>query len=191
MTPRDVVVAMLNALNASGIEYIVTGSFATNLYAAPRSTQDVDFVVDAQPEQLNELFASLPSAIDVNPQMEFDTITFTHRYNLVVKGTPFGVEIFLKSNDEHNHERFRRKVAGIVQGLKTFVPTPEDIVIQKLRWLVRGHRAKDAQDARAIIDAQWENLDWPYIESWCDRHGTRDLLEQLREETRRPPNDGV
>ena len=28
-------------------------------------------------------------------------------------------------------------------------------------------------------------LDWPYIESWCDRHGTRKLLEQIRKEVQR------
>jgi hypothetical protein len=25
-------------------------------------------------------------------------------------------------------------------------------------------------------------LDWPYVESWCDRHGTRALLERVRRE---------
>jgi len=23
---------------------------------------------------------------------------------------------------------------------------------------------------------------WPYVESWCDRHGTRELLDRLRQE---------
>jgi hypothetical protein len=28
------------------------------------------------------------------------------------------------------------------------------------------------------------SIDWPYVESWCDRHGSRKLLEQIREELR-------
>jgi hypothetical protein len=27
---------------------------------------------------------------------------------------------------------------------------------------------------------QGEKLDWPYIEGWCERHGTRGLLEEIR-----------
>ena len=23
-------------------------------------------------------------------------------------------------------------------------------------------------------------IDWPYIEGWCDKHGTRPLLERIR-----------
>lgn len=178
---------MLEALNASGINYIVTGSFATNLYAVPRSTQDVDFVVDAKPEELQLLFSQLPKSICVDSQMRFDTITYAYRYDLVVEGLAFGIEIFLMTDDEHNKERFRRKRSGTVQGVKASIPTAEDIIVQKVRWSARGRRVKDVQDVKAIIDAQRNNLDWPYIESWCDKHGTRDLLEQLREETRYPP----
>ncbi len=185
MTPREVVVAMLETLNASGINYIVTGSFATNLYAVPRSTQDVDFVVDAQPEELKKLFESLPKEIRVDPQMRFDTITYTYRYNLNVDGLPFGIVLFLLTDDEHNQERFRRKRSGTVQGTTAHVPTAEDIIVQKVRWSAKANRAKDVQDVRAIIDAQGDDIDWPYVEAWCDRHGTRDLLEQLREEERR------
>jgi len=35
-------------------------------------------------------------------------------------------------------------------------------------------------DVRAVIGVQGEQLDWPYIESWCERHGTRALLEEIR-----------
>jgi hypothetical protein len=176
---------MLEALNASGINYIVTGSFATNLYAVPRSTQDVDFVVDAEPEELKKLFSALPKEIRVDPQMRFDTITYTYRYNLIVDGLPFGIELFLLTDDEHNQERFRRKRSGTVQGTTAHVPTVEDIIVQKVRWSAKANRAKDIQDVKAIIDAQGDNIDWAYVEGWCDRHGTRDLLEQLREEARR------
>jgi hypothetical protein len=30
------------------------------------------------------------------------------------------------------------------------------------------------------MSVQRDKLDWPYIESWCDRHGTRSLLEEIR-----------
>jgi hypothetical protein len=43
-------------------------------------------------------------------------------------------------------------------------------------------REKDVADARNLIAVQADVVDWPYVEQWCDRHGTRQLLDQLRQE---------
>jgi hypothetical protein len=56
------------------------------------------------------------------------------------------------------------------------VPTPEDIVIQKLRW----GRAKDLTDAAALISVRGMLLDWPYIEKWCGIHGSLPRLEAIK-----------
>jgi hypothetical protein len=47
-------------------------------------------------------------------------------------------------------------------------------------WKLRWARAKDREDVRAVIGVQQDNLDWPYIEGWCERHGARALLDQIR-----------
>ena len=54
--------------------------------------------------------------------------------------------------------------------------TAEDMVIQKVRW----NRDKDRDDARNILAVQGDALDYAYIEHWCDSHGTRTRLEDLR-----------
>ena len=46
----------------------------------------------------------------------------------------------------------------------------------KVRWA----RGRDQDDVRAVIGVQGEQLDWPYIESWCGQHGTKALLEEIR-----------
>lgn len=59
---------------------------------------------------------------------------------------------------------------------QVFFPTAEDVIIWKLRW----RRTKDREDVRGVIGVQGDKLDWPYIKRWCDRHGTRALLEEIR-----------
>ena len=54
----------------------------------------------------------------------------------------------------------------------------------KLRWGHLAGRRKDLVDVSAVIAFKGDKLDWPYIEGWCDRHGSRPLLEQLRAELR-------
>ena len=50
------------ALEQAGIGYMVTGSFASAHYGVPRSTQDIDLVIEAIPEQLRAFFGFLPNS---------------------------------------------------------------------------------------------------------------------------------
>jgi hypothetical protein len=109
--------------------------------------------------------------------MTFESMTLTRRFIARVQGSPFEIEFFLVGNDPHDVERFRRRVTGRYRDRDVFVPTPEDVIITKLRWA----RSKDLEDVRNIIAVQGdEALDWSYIHHWCAQHGTRETLDQIR-----------
>lgn len=97
MTGDEAVVAVIDALESTGIAYMLVGSLATNFYGVPRATEDADFVM-------------------------------------------------------------------------------------KLRWAITRPGTKDRDDARDVIAIQHDRLDWRYIQSWADRHGTRALLDEIRRE---------
>jgi hypothetical protein len=59
------------------------------------------------------------------------------------------------------------------------LPTPEDVIVTKLRWSKGGNRAKDVDDVVNVLKVQSDRLDLPYIRQWCDAHGTRALFERL------------
>jgi len=61
-----------------------------------------------------------------------------------------------------------------------FLPTVEDVILNKLRWSQGGHRLKDVDDVRNVIAVQQDRIDWDYVHAWCDRHGTREVLESIR-----------
>jgi hypothetical protein len=63
------------------------------------------------------------------------------------------------------------------------VPTAEDVIITKLRWA----RPKDRTDVSEVIAVQAGLIDWDYVHSWTDRHGTTGLLEEIRRSI--PPLD--
>jgi hypothetical protein len=52
---------MTSALNRAGIDHMLTGSFASAHYGAPRSTLDIDIVIAGTPAQLRTFIQSLPS----------------------------------------------------------------------------------------------------------------------------------
>lgn len=60
------------------------------------------------------------------------------------------------------------------------MPTPEDVIVTKLRWVVGGRRGKDWDDIRNVISIQGARLDWDYIHRWVEQHGTRATLDEIR-----------
>ena len=47
MTIEQLAAAVIDACEAAGVDHMLTGAFATGVYGVPRSTSDVDVVVDA------------------------------------------------------------------------------------------------------------------------------------------------
>ena len=175
MTLDDAALRVADALNAAGILLMLVGGFSSNDCRFPLSTKDADFVIQLN-APLNERIARTRGReFEAEPQMAFATNTGTLRQEFRVKGTMFKVEIFRLSNDTEDQERFRRRQRAELEGRQIFFPTPEGVIIGKLRWA----RAKDREDVRAVIGVEQARFDWPCIENWCERHGTRALLEQI------------
>ncbi|MCK4341052.1 MAG: hypothetical protein KAY37_04935 [Phycisphaerae bacterium] len=180
MTSNDAVAAMIDALEAVNVPYMLVGSYSCNAYGVARSTKDADFVVQLQPEAVHELCEQLGNQFRLDPQMSFETVTGTTRHIVHIKNSPFRIELFCVSDEPHDLERFARRRVVEVWGRKVYHPAAEDVVVTKLRWAKHGQRSKDTDDVRNVIAVQGDNLDWDYIHRWCDEHGTRELLDEIR-----------
>jgi hypothetical protein len=176
----EATVAVIDALEALRIPYMLVGSFSTNFYGIPRSTHDADIVVQVQPGDVLALVKHLGPPFRLDPQMAFETVTATNRYVLHLDESPFSFELFLLSSDPHDQERFARRRRVRMPQCEAFVPSAEDVIIMKLRWFFATSRRKDIEDLENVIAIQGDRLDWDYVNSWCDRHGTRELLDQVR-----------
>jgi hypothetical protein len=171
---------VVDALEQLGVPYMLVGSFSSNAYGVARNTQDADFVVQLDRIGISQLAAKLWPDFQLDPQTSFETITATTRHVLNVPAEDFKVELFLLSDDPHDRARFERRRRMEVLGGPAYLPSPEDVVITKLRWSRHGNRQKELSDARDVIAVSGPQLDWAYIERWCDEHGTRKLLDDLR-----------
>lgn len=177
---QEAVLAIIDALDAATIPYMVVGSLSSNAYGIARSTQDADFVVEPGSTPISAITTRLGAGFVLNPQMSFETITATTRFELRHARTGFKIELFLLSNDPHDVERFRRRRQGIAMGRTIWLPTAEDVIVTKMRWSQAGKRTKDVDDVRNVIAVQGDGIDWEYVHRWCDMHGTRELLERIR-----------
>lgn len=186
MTPDAAVVAVLAALDAAAIPYMIVGSLASNFHGIPRSTRDADFVVQLSPDSLQRLEQQLAPGLTLERQGGFEAVTGTLRYLIALADSPFVCELFVLSDDPHDRERFSRRQAATVLTHAAFVATAEDMIVTKLRWAAGAHRSKDRDDIRNILAVQGRGLDWAYLDRWSTAHGTALLLSEIRASV--PPN---
>jgi hypothetical protein len=180
MTSNQATVAVIEALESLGIPYMVVGSLSSNYYGVARSTHDADFVVHLESASIGQVMQRIGPGLRLDSQMSFETVTGTSKYVLTLPDDRFKIELFLLSDDLHDQQRFARRRRGVTAGRETFVPTAEDVIIMKLRWSLRVARTKDIDDVRNVLAVQRNALDWEYLHHWCDIHGTRKLLDDLR-----------
>jgi len=150
MSGDEAAMAVIDALEALAIPYMLVGSFSSNVYGVARGTYDADFVVQMDRPQGTALAQRLGAEFQFDPQKSFETVTGTTRQILTVVGTEFTVELFDLSDDPHDQERFRRRRRARVTGRDVWLPTAEDVVITKLRWVSLAGRPKDREDVRGV-----------------------------------------
>jgi hypothetical protein len=185
VTVERVATQLLDALDRAAVDYVVVGSLASSFYGVARSTQDADVVISSERGKIADLVRELGPDFTRDPQLAFETVTSTTKTLIAEKQSTFQIEAFNLSDDPHDIERFSRRRKVKMYGRDAFILTVEDVIVTKIRWLHLAGRAKDDSDLRAVIQVQDKKIDWPYVESWCDRHGTRELLERQRAECAR------
>lgn len=174
---ESIALQVAEALDACGIPFLLSGSFASNYYGIPRSTRDADFVLQAEHAVGPEFARHLGKDFALDPQLSFETRTGTMRQVLRHKQKAFEVELFLLSEDAHDQARFERRRAVQLHRQRIWLPSAEDVVVTKLRWA----RGKDKDDVRDVMAVQRDKLDWGYIEHWCKEHGTLALMKEIKE----------
>jgi hypothetical protein len=182
MSIHDATIAMLDALNELNIDYLLVGSLAASFYGLSRATTDADFVLQLKDRRLQEVVQRLGAGFELDPQPRFEVFTQKRVETIYVVGTIFKIDVFPLSNDPFDQLRFKRRIRARLQNRDVVLPTAEDVVVMKIRW----QRALDLEDAKYVMSLQASLLDWQYIEHWCEVHGTRTTLDQLRNEVRRP-----
>lgn len=183
MNLEQLAILVLDATEATGVPFMAVGAIAAGAYGIPRSTRDVDLLVAVNiGGGIAAVMKALEHLLVFDPQAQFDTLTWGCRQVGVTKSKPnMKVELFELFDDPFVHEEFgrRRKVFVPLLDRYTWLPSPEDVVVQKLRW----GRNKDLDDARDVLAVQGiDFLDMPYIENWCTIHGTKDRLNKALSE---------
>ncbi len=167
-------------LDALGIVYAYTGGLAAITYGHPRTTQDVDLILEIDPwsketaYQLAEQFAdefmfSIEGCLEgIEEQTMFQAIDLENM---------FKVDFHLSNIVPDSLDRIRQvKIPG---GRMVPIVSPEDSILSKLVWIKKGS-GRSKQDVVAMLRIQTE-LDTEYLDATAKKLGVDAILEKMRQ----------
>lgn len=173
--------AFAKQLDEAGIAYMLTGSLALSFYAEPRDTNDVDIVLEVSGDDLPVILAMFPEKLDWywNESTAKSAVENKKMFNVVQSISGFKFDLIVLKASEIEQEKFSRRVRYEKDGVAIWIIRPEDLLLSKLEWGMRGDSAMQAKDVRTLLRDVLD-LDWDYLNPRIDRLGLRDWFERAR-----------
>jgi len=183
MDPETVVRDLAATLDGVGIPYMLTGSLASSFHGMPRSTRDIDLVVDPEPGQLESLFAKLPDeSYYADLTMALAALAQRSQFNVVDYRSGWKIDVIIRKNRPFSRTEFGRRTAVEFGGGTLVVASAEDVLLAKLEWgKAGGGSERQLEDAAGILVGQGQDLDEDYLEKWAAELDVRDELRAARE----------
>ena len=172
MSVTDVLSRISAALNRAGITYMLSGSVASAYYGPPRSTQDIDIVIAATPDQLRRFINLLPPGdyyADIEAALE------AHKrqsmFNVIDMATGWKIDFIICKSRAFSEEELRRSAPVVLHGVELYVATVEDVIISKLEWAKKAESIRQIDDVTRVLRMRWDSLDRKYLDKWIRELG--------------------
>ncbi len=184
----DFLKLMLESLEAAGVEYLIGGAIAEWAWGEPRSTQDLDIVINLPVKSVVRFSAELkkrdmlvPADIILDAMVEDRAdipLNAIHMYS------GLKADLYLmRDGDALRQSAFQRRVLvdyGPPIG-KVYVHSAEDLILYKLLYLGLSGQPKHARDIAAILRAKKNQIDFGYIEEWVTQLGLGSVWKELQD----------
>lgn len=176
--PFDLAAMLAMHLNELGIRYMIGGSVAAVYHGEPRTTVDLDLVIEADVPQVRALAKRIASEFYVDEEDAVDAVKHGGSFNVVHFATATKVDLFIAER----REPLDRRLTIEANGVTLSIYTAEDIVVQKLHWFRLGHHVSERQwrDVVGVLRTKRGALDEAYLDRAADAFGVSDLLELAR-----------
>lgn len=187
--PIAVALEVSAILERHRIPYVIGGSVASTLFGEPRATMDVDFAVQLETELVHPLASALEADFHVQREAMLEATERHSMCNIIHRRSMLKVDMHIRPPEGIYAEEIRRarrlKLRADPEGFAD-VATPEDTLLQKLRWYQLGGRVSDRQwrDVLGILKVMGDELDGEYLRHWSAELCLSGLLARALDEAR-------
>ena len=171
--------AIIELLEKAGIPFMVTGSYGSSHHGMPRTTNDLDVVIDPTAEQLETLCSLLADRFYISAQAARDALQHRFMFNVIDTAGGYKVDFIIRKDRPFSIEEFVRRRPALVHGRTVYVASPEDVILSKLEWSAQTRSERQVQDALNVAIVQWPQLDQGYLRRWASELGVSESLETI------------
>lgn len=164
-------------LTKAGIEYMITGGLAVSFWGFPRTTHDIDIVIEAKKEDKNKIVDLFKKDFYISPEAIEDAIENRFTFNIIHLKSGLKVDFWLIKKDSFGETEFRRKLKKKMFGEEVFVISAEDLILSKIMGYKETLSHRRLEDAKSIL--MTSKVDLEYIKNWTKRQSTSKILEEI------------
>jgi hypothetical protein len=168
-------------LESVNIPYYVSGGVASSIHGEPRSTRDLDLVIEIQRDQINLLVTTLEAAGYYCPAGAVEDLQQGRErmLNITHTETIANADLYVTDTSAFAALQMARRRLLDVEGMPNFwLISPEDLLLQKLVWGRGSQSEKQWRDVLGILKLQADFLDYGYLTEWAENLGLVDLISQ-------------
>jgi hypothetical protein len=172
---------VVETLDRAGIGHMIVGSFASTLYGPPRTTQDIDLVVDIATESLHRFLELVDhNRFYIPEDSAKQAVLDAGQFNVIDLDSTWKLDLMALGDDPFSATQFARRQPAVIDGAEVYVASAEDTVLAKLRWHRLGGSDRQLRDVSGVLEVMAGHLDETYLDHWANELGVRDLLDGLR-----------
>ena len=182
---------VLEAIEAAGIDYMIGGAVAAWAWGEPRSTLDLDLVVNIPLESVDLFSDALAKRDMLVPAEIIQANILEDRADLPIHAihihSGYKADLYpVREGDALRASAFnRRQEINLGEPIgDVYLHSPEDLIIYKLWYYSISQQTKHMRDITSIVMTLGDELDYSYIEMWVIEKGViniwRELLSRIR-----------
>jgi hypothetical protein len=178
--------AIVFELDRFGIPHMLAGSFASTYHGDPRTTNDIDLVIDPTREALDGFARGLdPEHFYISPETARTAFERRGQFNVVFLDSGWKADLILRKDRPFSRSEFQRRQPAEIAGVALFVATAEDTIVAKLEWARAGESERQLRDVVGILEVSGEGLDRDYLARWVAELGLQPLWDRASAEVER------
>ena len=188
MNERELLVDCLRRLNRTGVTYYLTGSMASNYWGIPRTTHDLDFVVQLPVSAVPRIVEAFSGDFYIEEAAVRAAYQPPHQFNAIDTRSALKVDFWLPKPEPFDREMLKRRVQATLFGEPAWISTAEDVILHKLVWNRISPSDRQLGDAAGIVAVQADALDKNYLRQWARELKLTGELERLLSGEIKPKN---
>jgi len=176
----DIIRTIVTRLSKAEIPYMFTGSIATNFYATPRMTRDIDVIIELRETDVDCLCNLFEKDFYADRDMIISAVKSNGMFNMIHYESVFKIDFIIRKDDKYRHVEFKRRKRIVFEGMEIYVATPEDLVLSKLYWAKESLSELQLGDVKNLLKSV-KILDKDYLEQWARYLDIEELYRKVKE----------